>query len=257
MRIISLNANGIRAAVNKGLATWWEASDSDILCIQESRLQDKDWLQAAFPAHWVECFPAEKKGYAGTAVVAKIPPNQVKMGMGHPSSDAEGRVMTLTYPGLVLVNAYFPSGASSPSRHLAKLDFLSAMTRHLQDLLKQHARVMLVGDINICHKDIDIHHPQRMRGKPGCTNVEREFLSALHEAGWRDAFRLFEPGKGQYTWWSAMARSKPKNLGWRIDQFWISSAMVRETKHCKHWTDQNFSDHCPIELTWENSMKFL
>lgn len=251
MRVLSLNANGIRAAIRKDIVRWWSQTSADVLLLQESKLSanQADVLKQAFGEDvFIALNPAERKGFSGVAVIARQAPDTVTMGIGHEALDREGRVMTLTFGDLHIVNAYFPSGASSPERQAAKLEFLKAMRTYLEHHRAKDGRWILAGDFNMVHQPKDVHHPHSIEGKPGFTAEERGWLNQLQKEGWVDAFRAFNDASGHYTWWSMMARAKPKNLGWRIDYFWLSPLLASDLRRCQHLTEANLSDHCPILL---------
>ena len=251
MRILSLNGNGIRACLKKGLVRWWESTDADLLLFQEVRYDDARALSEAFPGYWTSLHPAEKKGYSGVAVISKQAPNAVVHGMGMEKFDREGRVMRIDFDAFSLINAYFPSGASSPDRQAFKLKFLDAFGRYVQSL-QQHIPPLIIGaDWNMCHKPIDIHNPIRLAGLPGFSDAERSWLDGMYHEGWRDAFRLFSQEAEQYTWWSLQSKSRERNVGWRIDGFWLSPAAVQGAKRCVHLQDVYLSDHCPVLLEWD------
>ena len=251
MRILSLNGNGIRACLKKGLVRWWESTDADLLLFQEVRHDDAAFIAASFPDCWTSLHTAEKKGYSGVAIIAKTPPIRVVHGMNRPEFDLEGRVMRVDYPGVTLLNVYFPSGASKPERQAVKLAFLDAFRQYLTEVEREVPQVIVGADWNMCHTPLDIHNPIRLEGVPGFSAPERAWLDALEEAHWRDAFRLFNSGGDQYTWWSLQSRSRERNIGWRIDGFWLSPAAVQGAKRCIHLNQAYLSDHCPVLLEWD------
>ena len=251
MRILSLNGNGIRACLKKGLVRWWESTDADLLLFQEVRYDDAQALAGFFPGSWTSLHAAEKKGYSGVAVISKQPPKSVVHGMGDARFDSEGRVMRVDFEGYSVLNVYFPSGASSPERQDFKRAFLAAFWAHVQDLQRSIPNLLIGADWNMCHRPIDIHNPVRLDGVPGFTAEERAWLDAMHEAGWRDAFRLFSSAPDQYTWWSLQARSRERNVGWRIDGFWLSPGAVPGATRCVHLPQAFLSDHCPVLLEWD------
>ena len=251
MRIISLNGNGIRASIKKGLVRWWESTEADLLLFQEVRFDDREFLAQTFPGFWTHLHAAEKKGYSGVAIVAKQAPLRVLDGMGSPSFDSEGRVLRVDYPECAVVNAYFPSGASKPERQIVKLAFLQAFRNYLDALEKEGKPIIVGADWNMCHHAIDIHNPIRLDGVPGFSAPERAWLDQLQEAGWRDAFRLFQSDGAHYTWWSMQSRSRERNVGWRIDGFWLSPNAVEAARRCVHLSQAYLSDHCPVLLEWD------
>ncbi len=252
MRILSLNGNGIRASIKKGLVRWWETAEADLLLFQEVRFDDANFLAKAFPGCWTSLHAAsQKKGYSGVAVISKQPPLAVIHGMGYPEYDVEGRVMRVDFPGVTLLNVYFPSGASKPERQAFKLKFLTDFRVYAAHVETDVSRVIIGGDWNMCHRAIDIHHPLRLDGVPGFSQEERAWLDALEEEGWRDAFRLFHTQGEQYTWWSVQSRSRERNMGWRIDGFWLSPTAVPGAERCVHLAKAELSDHCPVLLEWD------
>lgn len=250
MRIISLNGNGIRACVKKGMVRWWESTDADLLLFQEVRYDDFEAIDNLFSEYWVSLFSAIKKGYSGVLAIAKKPPLNVVLGMGESKWDDEARVMLLEYSGVVIVNAYFPSGAFSNNRQSYKLEFLKAFKAYIDDLGKRYLNIIIAADWNICHREIDIHDPKRLSGKPGFTREERSWLDSLEKEGWKDAFRIFNSDPKNFTWWSYQSDSRERNVGWRIDGFWLSPSASKTAKLCIHLDDMKLSDHCPVLLEW-------
>ncbi|CAI8361831.1 MAG: Exodeoxyribonuclease [Owenweeksia sp. TMED14] len=256
MRIISLNGNGIRACVNNGMVRWWESTDADLLLFQEVRFNDAKAIDDLFPGHWTSLFPSKRKGYSGVLAVAKKPPSRVVFGMGEEKWDDEGRVMKIEYPGYSVVNAYFPSGASRSCRQDYKLKFLKAFRDYIDEISLKYDNLIVAADWNMCHNEIDIHNPKRLSGLPGFTSTERSWLDALKGIGWKDAFRMFNDLPGNYTWWSYQSRSRERNIGWRIDGFWVSPSASIGVKSCVHLSKAKLSDHCPVLLEWELPITF-
>lgn len=251
MQIISLNGNGIRACVRKGLIPWWQSTEADVLLFQEVRFDDFNVINDLFPGYWTAGFSAVKKGYSGVLAIAKTPPKKVNFGIGDPLWDDEARVMHIVYSDLVIVNAYLPSGASSLARQKYKLEFLIAFKHYIDELSQNHSNIIIAGDWNMCHKEIDIHNPLRLSGTPGFTQEERQWLDVLYAEGWRDGFRIFNSESENYTWWSYQSNSRSRNVGWRIDAFWLSPKASQGAKRCIHLYKPELSDHCPVLLDWE------
>ena len=182
MRILSLNGNGIRASLKKGLVRWWETTQADLLLFQEVRFDDADFLAQTFPGCWTSLHSAAKKGYSGVAVISKRPPLAVSHGMGHPEYDSEGRVMRIDFPDVTLLNVYFPSGASKPERQAFKLQFLADFRAYVARVEAEVPRIIIGADWNMCHRAIDIHNPIRLDGVPGFTHEERSWLDALEDS---------------------------------------------------------------------------
>ncbi len=252
MKIISYNVNGIRAAANKGLFTWLQATQADMICLQEIKAhpnQIPDIIavieQLGYHHYW---FPAEKKGYSGVAILTKIQPNEVVYGCGEPWIDAEGRILRADFDEFSLISLYLPSGSSGDLRQEKKYEFLDFFSGYAEDLKKTLPNLIISGDYNICHKAIDIHNPKSNANSSGFLPEERAWMDSFMEMGWIDSFRHFNPDPHHYTWWSYRAGSRGKNLGWRIDYHLVSQAMQTRLKSVKILPDAVHSDHCPILL---------
>ncbi len=251
MRIISYNVNGIRAAIKKGLIDFLKTNPADIICLQETKAtsQDVDMkpLEAlGFQHHW---FSAQKKGYSGVAVFTKIKPTSVKIGTGHELSDFEGRVIELQFGDIKLINAYFPSGTSGSERQTYKYQWLHEIQEYLQKLKIKNPKIILCGDYNIAHKEIDIHDPKGNKNASGFLPEEREWLTRFFESGWIDSFRFVNHDPHHYTWWSQRFPSvRLNNKGWRIDYIAVTEALRNDIKAAAIYPDIKQSDHCPIYL---------
>lgn len=251
MRIVSLNVNGIRAAVKKGLAEWWQSVDGDILLLQEVRFDQKAFLEKHFPGYYCYLHTAAIKGYSGVAILSRKVPKQVVDGIGNPRFDKEGRVIRIDFEEFSIVNGYFPSGAARSERQDFKLEFLESFGDYLDVVHHEILNVIVGADWNMCHREKDIHNPIHLAGTPGFSVEERRWLDGLEHAGWRDAFRLFSIERDAYTWWSHQSRSRERNVGWRIDGFWMSPTAVPGARRCVHLSKAVLSDHCPVLLEWE------
>lgn len=247
MKFITWNVNGIRACVNKGFLDFFNDVDADIFCLQETKLQEGqiDLDLKGYHQYWNY---AEKKGYSGTAVFTKKEPNAVSYGLGIEEHDQEGRVITLEYRDFYLVNVYTPNS----QRGLARLDYRMKweddFRQHLLDL-ESKKPVILCGDLNVAHKEIDLKNPTTNRKSAGFSDEEREKMTSLLDAGFIDSFRHFYPDKEDaYTWWSYMRKSRDRNVGWRIDYFIVSESLREEMKSVKIHSEVLGSDHCPVEL---------
>ena len=251
MRVASLNLNGIRAANRKGLAAWMSALQADILAFQEVRaLPEQVPAELLENGHWY-FFPAERKGYSGVALWSKLPADEVCLGMGVDRWDAEGRVLEARWGTTRVVSAYFPSGASSAERQVAKLDFLTdfATVSEKRGWLDQPTAVL--GDFNVCHGPMDIHNPARMWGIPGFNAEESAWMDQWAAAGWVDGFRALNPQAAHaYTWWSAYGGARERNAGWRIDYAWLAPALAQKLQDCRHLPLALLSDHCPVRAEW-------
>ena len=247
---VSYNVNGIRAAVNKGLADWLSENSPDVFCVQESKAMKEQLDPAVFDdlgyhQYW---FSAQKKGYSGVLVLCKQEPDKVVYGMGMEKYDVEGRVIRLDFGDLTLINVYIPSGTMGGPRQEYKMEFLEDFLQFLNKLKKERPNLIVTGDFNICHKPIDINHPERHKKSSGFLPEEREWLDRLEEDGFFDSFRKFNQKPDQYTWWSYRANSRAKNLGWRIDYFWLSNSLNNRIEKALIHKEALHSDHCPIEI---------
>lgn len=251
MRIISYNVNGIRAAIKKGLVGWLETDPADIICLQETKATkedvDMDAIRAlGYQDYW---FSAQKKGYSGVAVLTKIKPDNVITGNGQSTSDEEGRVIQLDFGDLRLINAYFPSGTSGDHRQQYKYQWLDEMYTYLKKLQKTKPNIILCGDYNIAHKEIDIHDPKGNKNTTGFLPEEREWLTKFLESGWIDTFRFFHEEPHRYSWWSQRFPSvRLNNKGWRIDYITTTEPLRSRLKHAEIYPNVKHSDHCPVYL---------
>lgn len=246
MKLISWNVNGLRACVGKGFETFFKEVDADIFCIQESKLQEGqiDFAPEGWYSFWNY---AEKKGYSGTAVFAKKEPLNVSMGIGIEEHDHEGRVITLEYPEFYLITVYTPNSQEGLKRLDYRMtwedDFRAYLVR-----LSQTKPVIVCGDMNVAHEEIDIKNPKTNRRNAGFTDEEREKFSTLLGAGFTDTYRYLYPDRVEYSWWSYRFKAREKNAGWRIDYFLTSNAVRDQIRDAKILTDIFGSDHCPVEL---------
>ena len=248
MKLISWNVNGIRACLNKGFDEFFKSTDADIFCIQETKCRPEqvEWLEyEGYMSYWNS---AEKKGYSGTAVFTKIKPIAVTYGIGVEEHDHEGRVITMEYEDFYLVNVYTPNS----KRELERLDYRQvwedAMREYLLKLDKKKP-VIMCGDLNVAHNEIDLANPKTNTQNAGFTIEERTKMTELLDAGFTDSYRYLYPEKeGKYTWWSYMRKSREKNIGWRIDYFIVSDRIKDKIKEASIYDDVLGSDHCPIGL---------
>ena len=251
MRIISYNVNGIRAAIKKGFIDWLKTNPADIICLQETKAEHSDidvklLEDLGFHHHW---FSAQKKGYSGVAVFTKIKPDKVTIGSGIQSSDDEGRVIQLDFGDIRLINAYFPSGTSGDLRQDFKYKWLDEFQAYLDKLKKKHKKIILCGDYNIAHNEIDIHDPKGNKKSSGFLPEEREWMTKFLASGWIDTFREFHKEPHRYSWWSQRFPTvRLNNKGWRIDYFTVTEALRPQLKGADIFPDVKHSDHCPIYL---------
>lgn len=250
MKLISWNVNGIRACVTKGFMDFFNEIDADIFCIQESKMQQGQ-LELDMPGYYQYWNYAEKKGYSGTAIFTKKEPLNVKYGIGIEEHDHEGRVITLEFEGFYMVTCYTPNSQNELKRLDYRMKWEDDFKAYLKEL-EQIKPVVLCGDLNVAHKEIDLKNPKTNRKNAGFTDEEREKMTKLLNDGFIDTFRYFYPDvEGKYSWWSYRFKAREKNAGWRIDYFIVSEALENKLKGADIHTEILGSDHCPIELDIE------
>jgi exodeoxyribonuclease III len=247
-KVISYNVNGIRSAGNKGLWNWKKSIDPDIICFQELKAMPEDLDEdirnpEGYKSYW---FPAEKKGYSGVAVYSKVEPIHVEYGCGIEAYDREGRVIRLDFSEFSLLNVYLPSGSSGDERQAFKETFMAEFKEYIADLLTKFPKLLLCGDLNICHKEIDIHNPVSNKTSSGFLPHEREWLSSFMNVGLNDTFRMHHPEPDRYSWWSFRAGSRARNKGWRIDYHLASDAIRDAVVDADIFDEAVHSDHAPI-----------
>lgn len=253
MKFISWNVNGLRACLQKGFSEFFQASDADFFCLQETKLQAGQ-LQLDLSGYHQFWSYAEKKGYSGTAIFAKKAPISVTYGLGIPELDTEGRCITLEYPGFYLVNCYTPNAQDGLKRLDHRMAWDDAYRAHLMQLDRQKP-VIACADYNVAHQEIDLKNPGPNRGNAGFSDQERGKFSELLAAGFTDSFRFLNPNAtGQYSWWSYRFHAREKNAGWRIDYFLVSDRLQDSIQEAPIYQDIYGSDHCPIGITIEVSV---
>jgi exodeoxyribonuclease-3 len=250
MRLVSWNVNGFRACLKKGFMDYFNRVDADVFCLQETKLQ-QDQIQLDLGGEYEQIWHcAEKKGYSGTAVLTKIKPLDVRFGLGD-DPDEEGRVITLDFGGFQLVNVYTPNARRDLSRLAYRLEWEDRFRTYLQQL-DTRKPVVVCGDLNVAHREIDLKNWKSNRGNSGFTDEEREKMTRLLEAGFIDTFRHFYPDREDaYTWWSQMPKVRERNVGWRIDYFLASARLAPSLIDSRIDSDVMGSDHCPIVLEME------
>ena len=247
MKLVSWNVNGLRACMTKGFADFLAASEADVVCVQETKMQ-KEQAEFDFPGYYEFWNSAEKKGYSGTAVFSKTKPLSVKYDMGIEEHDHEGRVITVEYPDFYLVNVYTPNS----KRELERLDYRMVWEDDFQGYVKKldgEKPVIICGDLNVAHEEIDLKNPKTNHHNAGFTDEERGKMSQFLAQGFIDSFRFFYPDKTEiYSWWSYMFQARKKNAGWRIDYFLVSEKLQKRMLDAEIYTDVLGSDHCPVGL---------
>jgi exodeoxyribonuclease III len=250
-RIFSYNVNGLRAAINKGFVDWLKSENPDIICLQETKIQQGQVEPALFEDMGYSCYwhYAEKKGYSGVAIFTKVRPVHIEYGIGNEKYDSEGRFLRLDFGDMTLINSYFPSGTMGDMRQAFKMDYLADFLSYVKALKKIRPALIISGDYNICHKPIDINFPQKHTGVSGFLPEERAWFDDYIKVGFIDTFRVFNQQPEQYSWWSYRAGARPKNLGWRIDYHIISEPMRPRLKEASIHSQVFHSDHCPVSVT--------
>ena len=251
MRIISYNVNGIRAAIKKGFIDWLKTDPADIVCLQEVKAHEADIDRKAIEdaGYRPYFFCAEKKGYSGVAILSKVLPSGMQFGHDNELSDLEGRVLRADYGDVSLINAYFPSGTSGEHRQTYKYTWLDEFLDYLNHLKKSRPKLIVCGDYNIAHREIDIHNPKGNRKTTGFLPEERAWMDKLFENGFSDGFRHLNKDPHHYTWWSVMRPStRLENKGWRIDYINVTDNLLDNISDVKIFPDVKHSDHCPVYL---------
>lgn len=254
MRIVSYNVNGIRAAIRKGLIDWMKTDPADVICLQETKAEKENidhtlFAELGYHDYW---FSAQKKGYSGVAILTRIQPDNIQYGTGHKVSDDEGRVLQMDIGDIRVINAYFPSGTSGEVRQTFKYVWLDEFYFYVGSLKKKCPRLVLCGDYNIAHKDIDIHDPKGNKNSSGFLPDERAWMDKFFKDGWVDAFREFHPEPHRYSWWSQRFPTvRLQNKGWRIDYINVTENLKSRLKGADIFPDIKHSDHCPVYLELE------
>ena len=259
MKIISYNVNGIRAAINKGFIDWLKAANPDVICLQEIKAMKEQldvnlFEEAGYKHHY--WFSAQKKGYSGVAILSKTEPDHVEFGTGIESMDFEGRNLRADFPartaggnGTSVMSMYLPSGTND-ARLQHKFEYMDMIHDYLNDLRKQIPNLIVCGDYNICHEEIDIHNP-KMKGVSGFLPEEREWLGKFINSGFADSFRYLHPEKQEYSWLSYRANARANNKGWRLDYAMVTEPLQEKIKRAVILSEAVHSDHCPILLEIE------
>ena len=253
LRIISANLNGIRSASKKGFFDWMGKQDADMVCVQELKAQAADMTEAFLAPHGYHGFfhYAEKKGYSGVGLYTRHKPERVVTGFGNSEFDSEGRYVEVQYPHLAVISVYVPSGSSGEERQLAKFRFMEAFLPHLLQLKASGREIVLCGDVNIAHKEIDIKNWKGNLKNSGFLPEERAWIGELFDVhGYVDVFRKLDPRPEQYTWWSNRGQAYAKNVGWRIDYHLATPKIADTARLCSIYKDEKFSDHAPLSIDY-------
>jgi len=253
MKLTTWNVNGLRAALGKGLLAWVQDYAPDVLCLQEikarpEQLEDSHLQQLEKAFAQIAWNPAARPGYSGVATLARTPPLETRLGLGAPEFDAEGRLIASRYPDFLLFNIYFPNGQHDHARVPYKLDFYARLLAQCDALHAQGERIILCGDFNTAHREIDLRHPKENQNTSGFLPEERVWIDHFLAHGFVDVYRMLYPERVQYTWWTYRVNARARNVGWRLDYFLISEGLTSQVKDLIIHDDIPGSDHCPVTL---------
>lgn len=253
MKITTWNINGYRAAYSKGLRPWVDLNQPDVLCLQEvkarpDQLTEEQALLPGYTGYWN---PAERLGYSGVATFFRGLPNQVEFGLGDDRFDHEGRVIRSDFPNFVLFNIYFPNGGRGQDRVVYKLDFYARLLEICDRLHSEGKQVVLTGDFNTAHREIDLANPRQNATTSGFLPEERAWIDVYLKHDFVDAYRALYPDRVEYTWWTYLFKARERNIGWRLDYFLISSGLMPAVGEVTIHKDALGSDHCPVTLSFE------
>ena len=253
LRMLSWNVNGIRSVHRKGFVSWLSTAQADIVCLQETKASERDlpFELTAPPGYTVYFFGAARKGYSGVALYTKQKPQQVHYGIGEQRFDSEGRVLIADYGDFVLFNVYCPNGQRSHERLTYKLDFYKSFLTAVMRMISLQRSVIVCGDINTAHRDIDLARPRENAGTSGFLPEERAWIDELLRCGFIDTFRMFNSHPGHYTWWDMKSRARERNVGWRLDYFFVSENLRNRVCNAYILSEVMGSDHCPVGLEME------
>lgn len=254
LRILSWNVNGIRAVQKKGFVDWTLNENPDILCLQETKAHPQQLSDELLNINGYKSFFSSsivKKGYSGVAVYTKSEPTKVEHGFGIPKFDDEGRILVLDYNDFILINIYYPNGKMSPERLQYKMDFYEAFLEYADELVKNGKKLVVCGDVNTAHKEIDLARPKENANVSGFLPIERQWMDDFFSHGYHDTFRMFNNEPEQYSWWDMQSRARERNVGWRIDYFFVSDNFKKNVKNAFIMPEVMGSDHCPIGIEIE------
>jgi exodeoxyribonuclease-3 len=250
MKLLCWNVNGIRAAEKKGFIPWFFKESPDILCLQEIKATP-DQLSPQLrniPGYHTFWNPAEKKGYSGVATFSKSKPLSIKKGFGREEFDSEGRILITTFPSFTLFNIYFPNGKKNKERLQYKLDFYDEFLNYADNLREQNHHIIVCGDFNTAHKEIDLSRPKENEHISGFLPIERAWIDTFIDHGYVDTFRQFNTEPNQYSWWDLKTGARARNVGWRIDYFFVNKEFLPKVKNASIFPQVMGSDHCPVGI---------
>jgi len=249
--LLSWNVNGIRASYKKGFVDWFKKENPDILCLQETKAHPDQLTEDLININKYKSYFSSsivKKGYSGVAIYTKQEPVKVQHGFGIPKFDEEGRIVSAEYTDFILINIYYPNGKASDIRLKYKMDFYDAFLDYADKLVKKGKKLVICGDVNTAHKEIDLARPKENEKISGFLQIEREWMDKFFSHGYVDTFRMFNDQPEQYTWWDQQSRARERNVGWRIDYFFVSENFMKNVNKAFILPDVMGSDHCPIGL---------
>jgi len=253
LKLISWNVNGIRAVYKKGFFQWFVSEKPDILCLQETKATADQFPEELkkTDGYYTYFAEAQKKGYSGVALVSTVQPKKVETGFGIERFDTEGRILIAYYDAFVLYNIYFPNGKASKERLQYKMDFYDAFLVHAEKLRKKGMSIVMCGDVNTAHTEIDLARPKENENVSGFLPEERAWIDTFINKGYTDTFRLFIKEGGHYSWWDYKTKARERNIGWRIDYFFVSNDLVPKVKDAFILDKVEGSDHCPVGIVLE------
>jgi exodeoxyribonuclease-3 len=256
MKIYSWNINGLRAILKKGFLEWVQKESPDILCIQETKLQENQLEENIknVEGYYSYFSFAEKKGYSGVATYTKQKPIEVKYGLGIERFDSEGRIVITEFKSFTLLNIYFPNGQMNEERLNYKMEFYDALLEHCNNLVRQGKRLIICGDYNTAHTEMDIKNAKGNEKTSGFLDIERAWIDKLIANGYTDTFRYINPEKIKYSWWSYMFKSRERNVGWRIDYHFASNNLLSDVKGAEILNEVMGSDHCPVVVELKDQL---
>lgn len=253
LKLLSWNVNGLRSAAKKGLAQWLADSSPDIACFQETKCSPDQLPQSLLKVDSYNAYfaSADKKGYSGVATYTRTKPVKVDAGFGMDCYDCEGRTLVADFGGFLLYNVYFPNGKASPERLRYKMEFYRDFLEHLKAVLKKGRKIIICGDVNTAHKPIDLARPKENEKISGFLPQERAWMDEWIQAGFVDTFRHFDKSPGKYSWWTQRTGARARNVGWRLDYFFISENLLPNLKSAFIQSEVMGSDHCPVGIELE------